>query len=77
MGSWHRLTRLRKIALCVAFVLAVGALVADASVLGYLNKNLLSTGKVHAAAGWMMFVAVVSLLVLPLLLTRSEWIQRR
>ncbi|KAJ2694495.1 hypothetical protein H4R19_005911 [Coemansia spiralis] len=77
MGSWHRLTGLRKICIGAAIVLSAGALVANAMVLGYLSSHFqLSSGKVHAASGWALFVAVVSLLMLPLLLTRAERIQR-
>ncbi|KAJ2158891.1 hypothetical protein GGF46_003436 [Coemansia sp. RSA 552] len=77
MGSgWLRLRVYRLAALWAAVGVVVGAFIADATILAYLNSNSINSNPVRAASGWTMFVAVVSLLALPLLLTRVERIQR-
>ncbi|KAJ2077886.1 hypothetical protein H4R24_004852 [Coemansia sp. RSA 988] len=76
MPNWHRLTVLRKVAIIASFVLAAGAFISDATVLAYMDKNSIQGRPVKGAAGWTMFATVSSLLVLPLLLTRSSRFQR-
>ncbi|KAJ2452777.1 hypothetical protein EV183_002675 [Coemansia sp. RSA 2336] len=76
MSNWHKLTLLRKLTLFSAIVLICAAFVSDATVLAYINSNSIRGSPIKGAAGWTMFVAVISLLLLPLLLTRSEKIQR-
>ncbi|KAJ1854920.1 hypothetical protein GGH12_003981 [Coemansia sp. RSA 1822] len=76
MGNWHKLTLLRKVAICSAIALVFAALVADATVLASLNKYSIHGSPIRGAAGWTMFVVVVSLIFLPLLLTRLEQVQR-
>ncbi|KAJ2616335.1 hypothetical protein H4S08_000829 [Coemansia sp. RSA 1365] len=76
MANWHRLTVLRKVAIALSFALAAGAFIADATVLAYLDKYFIRGRPVNGVAGWTMFATVSSLVVLPLLLTRSSRIQR-
>ncbi|KAJ1832992.1 hypothetical protein IWW55_002984 [Coemansia sp. RSA 2706] len=76
MGSWHRLTLLRPAAISAAIALVFAALVADATVLAYLNGNGIHSGPISGAGGWAMFASVVSLVALPLLLTRAARVQR-
>ncbi|KAJ2182661.1 hypothetical protein EV180_001108 [Coemansia sp. RSA 518] len=76
MGSWHKLTLLRKAAICTSIALAFATLVADATVLSSLNKYSIHGSPLRGASGWTMFVTVISLIFLPLLLTRLEQIQR-
>ncbi|KAJ1665814.1 hypothetical protein IW140_002895 [Coemansia sp. RSA 1813] len=76
MSSWNRLGLLRKLCISASAVLALAVLVADATVLSFLSTKGLHIGSIQGVAGWTMFAAVFSLLLLPLLLTNSMKVQR-
>ncbi|KAJ1731300.1 hypothetical protein LPJ72_004015 [Coemansia sp. Benny D160-2] len=77
MGGWRRLGNVRKALIAASAVAACGVLASDAAVLAYLDKYHVHGGPIRGASGWTMFAAVISLLILPLLLTRWARVQRR
>ncbi|KAJ1798752.1 hypothetical protein LPJ59_002291 [Coemansia sp. RSA 2399] len=76
MVNWNRLGLLRKLFISASAFLALGVLAADATVLSFLNTKGFHVSSIEGIGGWTMFTAVISLLILPLLLTNSMKVQR-
>ncbi|KAJ1645775.1 hypothetical protein LPJ64_002668 [Coemansia asiatica] len=73
--GWHRLSVARKATICVSAVLSLGLLICTATAISEI-RNFKHKPSVQHSVGWTLFVSLISLLVLPLLLTRSLRIQR-
>ncbi|KAJ2782542.1 hypothetical protein GGI15_002879 [Coemansia interrupta] len=76
MSNWYQFGLMRKVAIVLATALIFGVFIADATALSEINSFKSAPGSVRGACGWTMFVAIVSLLTLPLMLTPSMRIQR-
>ncbi|KAI8323767.1 hypothetical protein GQ54DRAFT_309863 [Martensiomyces pterosporus] len=76
MGTLYRLGIMRKAFIATGCIMVSAVLVANSMALSYLDNKLSGTRSIQGASGWTMFVTIVTLIMLPLLLTRWAGVQR-